>query len=141
MHLKRFSQRLVLASALGLLMASVFCNLAAAKDVQVPVYVDGKLAHWKNQAIVRDGKTYAPLRAAAEAIGAHVTWHPESQMAVVCRGDQCVPIPKSKGIIVNGRLYIPLRLMAEALQCKVRWDAQKKAVMIETGSGLPSSGG
>ena len=116
-------------------------GIALAKDVTVPVYVDGKLAQWKDQAIVRDGKTYAPLRAAAEAIGGHVTWQAESQMAVVCRGDRCVPIPKSKGIIVNGRLYIPLRLMAEALQCKVAWDAQKKAVLIETSPDLPGATG
>jgi len=112
-----------------------------AKDVTVLVYVDGKLANWNNQPIVRDGKTYAPLRAAAEAVGAHVTWHADSQMAVVCRGDRCVPIPRSKGIILSGRLYIPLRLMAEALQCKVTWDTAKKAVLIETGPALPEAGG
>ncbi|MBC7288532.1 MAG: copper amine oxidase N-terminal domain-containing protein, partial [Armatimonadetes bacterium] len=101
----------------------------------VPVYVNGKLADWPQKAIVRDGKTYAPLRPAAEALKAHVTWHPENEMAVVCLGDQCVPIRKSQGIVVGGRLYIPLRLMAQALRCKVAWDAAKRAVMIETALG------
>ena len=111
-----------------------------AGEITVPVYVDGKLATWQEKAVVRNGKTYAPLRAAAEAIGAHVTWNSQSKIAVVCRGDRCVPIRQDQGIIISGRLYIPLRLMAEALQCQVTWDAKRKAVLIETSPQLPESG-
>ncbi len=105
---------------------------ALAGDVLVPVYIDGKLYKFNPAARIRDGRTYAPLRAAAEAIGAHVQWNTKAQVAVVCRGDRCVPIKKSQGIIVEGRLLIPLRLMAQALNCQVQWDTAARAVRITT---------
>ena len=119
-------------------LLAVVVAMVVAGDVLVKVYVDGKLMDFEPAARVRNGTTYAPLRAAAEAVGAHVTWNAKSQMAVVCRGQQCVPIKKSQGIIILGRLLIPLRLMATALNCQVRWDEQARAVRIETkSSALP----
>lgn len=115
-----------------LLSLIVTASAHAAGDVLVKVYVDGKLKDFRPSARVRSGVTYAPLRAAAEAVGAEVKWNAEEQMAVVCVGSQCVAIRKDQGIIVDGRLLIPLRLMAEALNCKVGWDPGAKAVTIRT---------
>lgn len=99
-------------------------------DTLVKVYVDGTKRDFSPAARVREGKAYAPLRAAALAVGATVHWLAARQMAVVCKGDRCVNIKKAEGIIVRGRLLIPLRLMAEALQARVTWDAKQKAVLI-----------
>ncbi len=114
----------------GVLMF-VVVSLAAA-DTLVGVYIDGEKQSFAPAARVREGKAYAPLRAASEAVGAEVKWLPAQQMAVVCKEDRCVNIKKTEGIIVGGRLLIPLRLMAEALQCQVTWDAERKAVLIRT---------
>ena len=113
------------------LLATAGAVLWAGGDVIVPVYVDGKLASMSPAARVRGGTTYAPLRAAATAVGATVKWQAASQTAVVCSGDRCVPIRKDQGIIVDNQLLVPVRMMGEALACQVKWDAGARAVRIK----------
>ena len=108
---------------------------AVAADALVDVYVDGNKQSFDPGARLRAGTTYAPLRAAVEAVGASVEWVEAEQLAVVQKGEQTANIKKSQGIIVAGRLLIPLRLMAEALHIEVAWDSSRKAVMI--GKPLP----
>ncbi len=108
---------------------------ALAADQIVKLYSGGKLVPCDPAARVREGVTYAPLRAAAEAVGAHVEWKAASQMALVCTDAQCVSVRKNQGIIVDGSLLIPVRLLSEALGRDVTWDAAAKAVRI--GPGKP----
>ena len=103
--------------------------LWAAEDL-VSLYVGGKEVHCNPAARVRNGVTYAPLRAAAEAVGAHVTWNAKSQTAIICTDTRCVPIKASQGITINGSILIPVRLMSEALGRQVTWDPANKAVHI-----------
>ncbi len=118
------------AALIGLVVTLV-TGIALA-DMLVGVYVNGKKQEFKPAARVRGGKSYAPLRAACEAVGAEVKWQEEQQLATVCKGLRCVLIRKEQGIIVEGRLLIPLRLMAEALDAQVSWDSEHKAVRIVT---------
>ena len=119
--MKRVVMALTLAAALA---------ASAYADTLVDVYVNGEKQDFSPPARVREGTTYAPLRAAAEAVGAEVKWIESQQVATICRADACAIIRKQQGIIVSGRLLIPVRLMAEALDAKVSWDGQRKAVMI-----------
>jgi len=121
--------RVLTAVLLALCMSSV------GADTLVDVYVNGNKQEFSPAARVREGKTYAPLRAAAEAVGAEVKWIEAQQVAIICQADACAIIRKQQGIIVSGRLLIPVRLMAEALEAIVSWDGQRKAVMILTESG------
>ena len=121
--MKRVVMALTLAAALA---TSVYA------DTLVDVYVNGTKQDFSPAARVREGTTYAPLRAAAEAVGADVKWIESEQVAIICRADACAIIRKQQGMIVSGRLLIPVRLMAEALDAKVSWDGQRKAVMIVT---------
>ncbi len=105
---------------------------ATGADTLVDVYVNGSKQEFRPPAQVREGRSYAPLRAACEAVGAEVKWQEEQQLATVCKGLRCVLIRKEQGIIVEGRLLIPLRLMAEALDAQVSWDSEHKAVRIVT---------
>ncbi len=111
------------------------CMSSVEADTLVDVYVNGNKQEFSPAARVREGKTYAPLRAAAEAVGAEVKWIEAQQVAIICQADACAIIRKQQGIIVSGRLLIPVRLMAEALEAIVSWDGQRKAVMILTESG------
>ncbi len=108
---------------------------AAGADDVVAVYVDGKKTDFKPAARVRDGKSYAPLRAISEALGAEVEWNTAAQMAIICRGNFCVPIKKSDGIIVDNHLLVPLRILGEALGAKVSWDSTRRAVVIKSAAG------
>jgi len=126
---------LTLVVLFGILFA-VITALAVSvyADTLVDVYVNGTKQDFSPAARVREGTTYAPLRAAAEAVGAEVKWIASEQLAIICQADACAIIRKQQGIIVSGRLLIPVRLMAEALDAKVAWNGQRKAVMIVTES-------
>jgi hypothetical protein len=118
------------------LLIAVLCialvGTAVVADQIVSVYVDAQKKDFSPDARVRDGRTYAPLRAAAESVGADVKWMAEQQMAVVCNGPTCVAIKRSDGIIVDDHLLVPLRVLSEAVGCSVTWDGQAKAVRITT---------
>ena len=117
----------------------VLCVLALAAisatawpaDQIVSVYVSGKRMSFDPAARVRNGVTYAPLRGAAEAVGAHVEWNAASQSATICLEDRCVPIKASQGIMVNNSMLIPVRLMSEAIGRQVSWDKSANAVRIK----------
>ena len=116
------------------LSALVLVALAVAAwpaDQVVSLYSSAKLVKCDPAARVRDGVTYAPLRAAAQATGAHVTWDAVSRRATLCLTDRCVPIKASQGIMVNNALLIPVRLLSQALGRKIAWDPAARAVRIE----------
>jgi len=130
--MRRTSVRVVACLAVAGLAAAVW-----SADQLVRVLVDGREQSFKPAARVRGGVTYAPLRAAAEAVGAKVQWNEKAQMAIVCAGNQCVPIKRSQGIVVDGSLLIPLRLLAQALKCDVKWNPSAQTVAIWTKAGDP----
>lgn len=129
--------RRVSACVLACLVAAMVAGSVWSADQLVRVLVDGREQSFKPPARVRDGVAYAPLRAAAEAVGAKVEWNQKAQMAIVCAGNQCVPIKRSQGIVVDGSLLVPLRLMAQALKCEVKWHPATRTVAIWTKEGDP----
>lgn len=117
-----------------ILMAALLLGLVAAAwsaDVMVSVYVNGKKVAMEPSARVRDGVTYGPLRASAQAVGAHVDWNAKTRTATVCTEDRCAPIKQSQGIMVGNSIMIPVRLMSQALGRKVTWDGAAQAVRIQ----------
>lgn len=120
------SRTLVVVS---LMLAVATCGWSA--DQPVSLYAAGKKVACNPEARVRNGVTYAPLRAAAQAVGAHVEWNGQAQAATICLSDRCVPIRASQGIMVNNAMLIPVRLMSEALGRPVTWDPVAKAVRIK----------
>ena len=118
--------------AITALTLAIALAASAGADQLVDVYVNGRKQEFSPAARVQEGTTYAPLRAAAEAVGAEVKWIASTQLATVCKGEACALIRKQQGIIISGRLLIPVRLMAEALDAKVSWDGERKAVTIVT---------
>ena len=114
----------------GLLLA--MGTAACADDQLVSLYVGGKLIRCDPSARVRNGVTYAPLRATSEAVGAKVTWDAATQSASICAPGRCVlPIKASQGIMVNNGLLIPVRMLAQALGRPINWDAQAQAVRVQ----------
>lgn len=113
----------------GMLLSIVVAAWSA--DQMVSLYAKGKKVDCQPAARVRNGTTYAPLRAAAQAVGAHVDWNAATQSATICLADRCVPIKASQGIMVENSILIPVRLMSEALGREVAWDAAARAVRIK----------
>ena len=97
----------------------------------------------------KNGRTFIPVRAAFEALGAEVTWDQADKSVTAVKGDTTVVMaldstkaevtkdgqkqeltmdvaPYSKG----GRTYVPVRFAAEVFSCAVGWDGDEHTVMI-----------
>lgn len=116
-----------------LLPALLAASILLAADRPAQLYVNGRALQARPVALVHNGTAYAPLRLAAEAVGAHVTWNAKARQAIVCTDNQCVPIHENQCLTVKGALYLPVRSLAEALGREVRWDAAANAVRISGG--------
>lgn len=110
------------------------------------VFLDGKLQSYAQSPIVIQGKTFVPLRAIFEALGAEVQWDQADSSVKAVRGGQVVEIAIGSHIAyVNGqkttleeapRLHngtttmVPLRFVSEALGAKVEWEPSSRSVVI-----------
>lgn len=112
-------------------------SIGLAADKPVSVVVDGKPVTITPPAIQHDNSTYIPLRAGTGAMGAHVTWNPNTQTATVAMCGQIANIKASDGLMIKDSLYLPLRLMSSELKCTVKWDETKNTVLITK----PKTGG
>ncbi len=122
---------------LSLAILVLLAGAALAVDKPVNVAVDGKAITITPPALERDGKTYIPLRAGTGAMGARVTWNPNTQTATVVMCGQIARIKATDGVMINNSLYLPLRLMSTELKCGVKWDSARNTVFITK----PKTGG
>ena len=95
--------------------------------------------------VVENDSTLLPIRGVAEAIGAQVDYHADSQTVSLTDNEMLVSIQiGSADIEINGeisqmpvsakvendRTLIPLRAAAEALGCEVEWDQDTKGITL-----------
>lgn len=123
--------------AVAVLLLALVAAVALAADKPVNVVVDGKPITITPPAIQHGGSTYIPLRAGTGAMGAHVSWNPNTQTATVVMCGQIARIKASDGLMLSNSLYLPLRLMSTELKCTVKWDEAKNTVFITK----PKTGG
>ncbi|AVX40812.1 Copper amine oxidase N-terminal domain-containing protein (plasmid) [Carboxydocella thermautotrophica] len=113
----------------------------------IKVIVNGKTINFDSEPIIKNGRTLVPVRAIFEALGATVTWDPESRMVTGNRGDIIIKlvIGQKKAYIndieisldvepqiIKGRTLVPLRFISEALNCQVQWDERTRTVTINS---------
>ncbi|MGC9000790.1 copper amine oxidase N-terminal domain-containing protein, partial [Caldisericum sp.] len=93
---------------------------------------------------IKDGRTFLPLRAIAEAFGAQVTWVPETQGITVVLGNNQIGLQIGNNTAVvngnvlsivppyikNGRTMVPIRVIVEGFGAKVDWDPINYIVTI-----------
>ncbi len=95
---------------------------------------------------IEDGRSYIPVRALGEAMGAEVLWDADNRTAVLQKDglEIEIPIGQSQGLL-NGepfellgsaqlrdsRTYVPARAVAEALGGRVWWDDVHHEVVID----------
>lgn len=127
------SRYLTVAALVLVMLAAV----ALAADKPVKVVVDGKPVTMTPPAIQHNGSTYIPLRSGTGAMGAHVSWNPNTQVATVVMCGQIARIKAKDGLMINNSLYLPLRLMSTQLKCTVKWLPAKNTVFITK----PKTGG
>ncbi len=106
--------------------------------------INGKVVQLDAAPEIVNGSTFLPIRAIAEALGATVTWIPETQGITVTLGDSTVGLQIGNASAVvngnvvtvvppyikNGRTMVPIRVISEGLGATVTWDPALKVVTI-----------
>lgn len=120
---------------------------ASETGVPLTVHVDGSYVSTDVDPYISGGRTYLPLRAAAETMGATVSWNPSSETATITKGDTVIHCTVGNTAftvngktqyndaspqIVNGRTMLPIRPIAEALGGTLYWDSYTASVSIDT---------
>ena len=161
------SSVVVNGTSVGTMTSYTFTNLAADHTIAVSfaagakrvielkigsgtMYVDGVAVSLQAPPIILNSRTFLPIRAIGEAIGAFVSWDAPTQKVTVTRGGNVLefmidwPQAKLNGwakkidphdmdvvpVIMNGRTLLPLRFVAEALGLDVAWDPTTKKITI-----------
>ncbi|MEA3313947.1 MAG: stalk domain-containing protein [Caldisericota bacterium] len=112
--------------------------------------VNGQIAQLDAVAEIKEGHTYLPLRAIAEALGAEVTWIAETKGITLVLNDNTVGLQIGNvSAVVNGNVVaifppylkpygdgefaatmVPARLISEGLGAEVGWDPALRIVTI-----------
>lgn len=161
------SSVVVNGTSVGTMTSYTFTNLAADHTITVSfaagakrvielkigsgtMYVDGGAVSLEAPPIILNSRTFLPIRAIGEGIGAFVSWDAPTQKVTVTRGGNVLefmidwPQAKLNGwakkidphdmdvvpVIMNGRTLLPLRFVAEALGLDVVWDPTTKKITI-----------
>ena len=143
-------KKIVAALCTAAMMVSVLSVSAWAVPSGITVQVNGQEVTFPDaEPESKNGRTFIPVRAAFEALGAEVTWDQADKSVTAVKGDTTVVMtldstkaevtkdgqeqeltmdvaPYSKG----GRTYVPVRFAAEAFSCAVGWDGDEHTVMI-----------
>lgn len=117
-----------------------------APAYEIKVLLNGREIEFKDQApVIINDRTLVPVRAIFEALGADVSWLPESMKVVantasvnvtmtIGQNDYFVNGEKRTldvpAQIMNDRTMVPARAAAEAFGCSVGWDDASKTVII-----------
>jgi hypothetical protein len=107
--------------------------------------VNGKAVQIDAPAEIMNGRTFLPLRAISEALGATVDWIAETQGITVTLGDNTIGLQVGNtSAVVNGtvmtldaapyiknnRTMVPFRVIAEGLGATVEWDPALRIVTV-----------
>jgi hypothetical protein len=106
--------------------------------------VNGKVVQLDAAPEIKDGRTFLPLRAIAEAFGAQVTWVPDTQGITVVLGNNQIGLQVGNNTAVvngnvlsivppyikNGRTMVPLRIFVDGFGGQVDWDPVNYIVTI-----------
>ncbi|MGN1116611.1 MAG: copper amine oxidase N-terminal domain-containing protein, partial [Candidatus Ornithomonoglobus sp.] len=126
---------------------------SALSQNPVTVVVNGEKLNADQGAEIYDGRTFLPLRAVSETVGAAVEWYESEHAAMVSKGNVSLLIYigdeqfyaktgngnweeialDAPARIVNDRTMVPIRAIAEQLGLDVGWDSASYTVTIGAG--------
>lgn len=120
----------------------------------VTVHVDGSYVATDVPAYIKNGRTFLPMRAAAEAVDANVSWDQQKRCVTVEKNgtyayffigsktyyaDNQTKYALAAPEIKNGRTMLPIRDFGEAVHMRVEWDAYNVNVDIYTGGPIQAA--
>ncbi|MBE3596991.1 MAG: copper amine oxidase N-terminal domain-containing protein [Hydrogenibacillus sp.] len=113
----------------------------------IRVYVNGQPLTFEVAPKIENGRTLAPIRAIAEALGLTVDWNEKTREVTLSNGDKTVTLqigePKANvdgqtvtldvpPTVEQGRTLVPLRFISEALGADVEWVPEGQVVAVTT---------
>ena len=113
----------------------------------VTVLLNGRNLILSPAPVIREDRTFLPLRSLFETVGAEVDWNGEERTVTAVRDGRRIvltvdsPVMSANGqtvrldaapFIENDRTMIPLRAAAEGLGLAVWWDADSRTVILLT---------
>ncbi|QSQ09225.1 hypothetical protein H0A61_01584 [Koleobacter methoxysyntrophicus] len=129
-----------------LILKQVRETLRSEGQAGIGVIVKGKLAKFEVPPVVKAGRTLVPFRAITEALGAEVSYDPETMTVTVVKGDTEVVLTLGSTIaLVNGeevemdtnpelisnRTFVPIRFLSQALGADVEYDPDSDMVVVD----------
>lgn len=133
----------------GLLLLQNTVTVTATDEVSI-VY-NGRLIEGDVPPVVSEGRTLVPLRLIFTAMGAEVSWDPQTRTVVSTLGDRTVRMTVDEKEIErdgekfvlevaptvrNNRTLVPVRAVAESFGAEVRWDSKSRTVQIDFDASL-----
>lgn len=138
-----------LVLALALLLGGL-PGVAGAEEFEVQVMFDGAPVQFEVPPLVRQGRTFVPVRFVLERIGAQLEWNGESRQVTINLGGRKVGLTiDSRVVVVEGqareidvapfiyrdRTMVPLRFVAETFDFHVHYNDQTRTVSLAAPAG------
>lgn len=137
---------------LALAFALIFGGTAgkAFAGYTMDFFVDGEQILCDAPPYVENGRTFVPMRFAAEPLGAEVKWDNTAKTATFTKGSRVIKVSigsdtayvdgaakalDAPAALKNGRTFVPIRFISESLDCNCQWvknDTWSGAVHITT---------
>ena len=132
------------------ILTILYTNTAFCEEYEVKVNVNGNSIASDTPPVLKDKRTFLPLRAILNAIGVeneNIIWWEASNAVEIRHNDTHIfMVIDSSEIIVNDNIYlidvpafvtndrtmVPVRFLSENLNCKVEWNEETFTVDIYT---------
>lgn len=139
-----------------LLCLLVLLAIPTHAEASVEVVVNGEILQSDTRAEIVEDRTYVPLRAIAEKLGAQVVWNEKTQGIKLILGEMqtdltigslSASITKGQKVtaesleaapyIKNDRTYVPLRFVSRGLGCGIYWCDEIKTAIVYSNHPAP----
>lgn len=116
-----------------------------ALEPQITVKLNGRSVSFEEPPVNWEGNVLVPMRAVFEALGAEVSWNPETRTATGRKGGKTASVTidsisalqngktfqlEAAPRLVNGYTMVPARFIAESFGSAVDWDGEISTVLI-----------
>lgn len=131
---------------ISLLLCGLFVGSApVSAQKNIDVLLNGNTLTFDQQPVIKNDRTFVPVRKIFESFGMEVEWDAEAQTVYAHNDDKEIVLSiGGNEMWVNGesvqldavpflngdRAFVPLRAISEALSCVVDWDGIKGTVII-----------
>ena len=149
--MKRFKKAFALTMSLSLVLSSFTFAYAGEKNIILQIdnstiFVDNEAKLIDAPPVIRDSRTFVPVRAITEALGGNASWDSATKTATLTdssNNEIKLTIDSKTAylngtpseldvspVIISGRTMLPIRFVADSFGFDTNWDQQTKTISI-----------